>query len=783
MESRSRRRRRGNVPADLTSFVGRRADVAEVKNLLATSRLVSLVGPGGIGKTRLVLRVAADLRRAFVDGVWFVELADVADAADLPRAIAATIGVEIDGDPTKAVEALGERLRDDRMLLILDSCEHVVDGCADLVSDLLRAAGELRVLTTTRQPLRVGGELIHVVGSLDYPDPRTPLPPGAAAQYAAMALFVDRARAIVPEFAVTADNEGAVAHLCELLEGMPLSIELAALSLRVLSVQDLVARLDDPFDVLTTGPRTAPSRHRSLEAAVDWSHWLCTDRERELWARCSVFTGHFDRDAVVAVCAGSATSADEVLGLVAGLVDKSVINREEHDGSVRFSLSRALRAYGDKKLAELGETDSLRDRHLAHYEALLDRAIAESFGPRQEQALVALQRDHANIRAALEHAIVSAPGDDAALRLASRAWFYWIGCGYLNEGAQWLTEALDGSPGRPPRSADRASALRTSALIAALQGRLTDAEDLIAAAERSALEATDLDLRADSAHVHGLVALFAGDLGLAADRLAECAELYAAGDPVDAMAALVEVEQAIAYLLEGRSADAVEAIERCRQVCVACGDRWVLSHALQASGLGDLLRGDHGTAAALIEESLTIQRRLHDTLGVAFGLDLLAWVAAASGDGARAATLLGAAHRHWTAVGQPLFGSKHLISLRDKAEETARRLVGDGYDEAFARGAAFELEHAVAYALGEPQPNDVEVDAADPAVGLTRRESQVAELVARGLSNKEIAATLVVSQRTAEGHVQRILTKFGFTSRAQVATWVAEQRQPGSWGS
>jgi non-specific serine/threonine protein kinase len=773
VEPRPRRRRRGNVPADLTSFVGRRTDIADVKNLLATSRLVSLVGPGGVGKTRLVLRIASELRRAFVDGVWFVELADVREAGDVPRAIAAAIG--INGDAPETAESLAARLREDRMLLVLDNCDHLVEGCAALVTELLRAASEVRILTTTRQSLRVGGELIHLVGPLEYPDPRLPLPPGAAAQFAAMSLFVDRARAVVPDFAVAADNEDAVARLCGLLEGMPLSIELAALSLRVLSVQDLVDRLDDPFEVLTTGPRTVPSRHQSLEAAVDWSYALCTSGERALWARCAVFAAHFDRDAALAVCADDETSADDVLGLLAGLVDKSVLTREEHDGSVRFSMSATIRAYGEKKLADLGEDQVRREMHLGYYESLLDRAVAESFGPQQERWMVALQLDHANIRAALERATAVPPADIRALRLASQAWFYWIGCGYLTEGAQWLAEALDAASSPSP---DRAHALRTAALIAVLQGRLTDAEDLAAEAEAVAAEVPGVDMRAYVAHVRGLAALFAGDLGLAGDRLAAAAQLYVSGGPDDALPAFVEADRAIAYTFDGRAADAADAVERCRQVCVACGDRWVLSHALQAAALAEFLRGDLGTATALVEESLSTKRRFHDTLGIALGVDLLAWIAAASGEAERAATLLGAAHRQWRTIGQPLFGSKHFAALRAKAEEAARQSGDLGYEDAYARGAAFEVEQAVAHALREPEPRDVDIDASDPAIGLTRRESQVAELVGRGLSNKEIAATLVISQRTAEGHVQRILTKFGFTSRAQVATWVAEQRQP-----
>ena len=437
------------MPADLTSFVGRRSDIADVKNLLATSRLVSLVGPGGVGKTRLVLRIAAELRRAFVDGVWFVDLADLRDPDGLAPAIAAALGIA--GDEPETAETLGALLRENRMLLVLDTCEHLVEPCADLVSELLRAAGELRVLTTTRQPLRVTGELIHLVTPLECPDSRMPLPPGAAAQFAAMVLFVDRARAIVPDFAVTPDNEDAVAQLCERLEGVPLAIELAALSLRVLSVHDLVARLDTPFDVLTTGPRTVSDRHRSLEAAIDWSYALCTEAERDLWARCSVFAGHFDRDAAVAVCADGATSADDVLGILAGLVDKSVLSREEPNASVRFALSETLRAYGARKLVDLGIEEELHDRHLDYYEALLDLAVAESFGPNQEGALIGLQLDHANIRAALDHATQPTRRDDGrATRLASQGWFYWIGCGYLSEGAGWLDRALRVAPTPSP---------------------------------------------------------------------------------------------------------------------------------------------------------------------------------------------------------------------------------------------------------------------------------------------------------------------------------------------
>lgn len=763
----------GNLPAELTSFVGRKTEIAEVKQLLSTARLVTLVGSGGVGKTRLVLKVAGELRRAFADGAWVVELADIKDPDVIAGSIAEAMGLSGPtlGDP---VEFLCQHVQDRRMLLVLDNCEHVLEETAGVVAELLRAAPHLRVLATSIQPLRVEGERLYVVPPLEVPDPQQPLIPGTATQYAAMALFVERAAAVVPTFELDAGNEREVAHLCQRLEGIPLAIELAAVSLRVMSVHEVAARLDERFELLTTGPRTAPDRHQTLDATMAWSFDLCLPVEQLMWARCSVFAGPFDRLAAEEVCGDAVIDADTVLGVIAGLVDKSVLVRMESDGHVRFGMTEMMRQYGLVKLRAEGHEDILRDRHCTYYTRVVDEAARDAFGPDQAARLHALGRDHANLRAALDFALTS-PGDSAlALHLAATAWFYWAACGQLLEGKRWLDRALGRSS---DNSADRCQALWASAFIAVLQGEHDEAVDLADEAIRVARELDDRRGEAPALHVRGLAALFAGDLALAEVRFDEATRAYADARAESGLASLLLVHRGLSALFDDRLGEATTLVDQARQICLARGDGWVLSYALQALAMIDFVRGDISSTSRLVTESLGLKRALNDTLGIAVGMDMLSWVAAADLRFERAATLMGAAHRVWGGVGEPVFGSKNFAALRTRADEAVRRHADpQARAEAYERGTLFDVEQAIAFALDEPELPTVEADRVDPAVGLTRRESEVADLVAQGMSNKEIAAALVISQRTAEGHVQRILTKLGFTSRAQVATWVANQR-------
>ncbi|WP_345444760.1 ATP-binding protein, partial [Actinoallomurus vinaceus] len=350
------------LPAEVTSFVGRRHEVAEVKRLLSVSRLVTLTGPGGVGKTRLAGRVGALLRRAFADGVWLVELADLANPDLLVPAVCEALRIR-DHSARPAVEVLIDHLRDAQALVILDNCEHLVPECAVLVEALLRSAPRLRVLATSRQPLGVGSEQSLSVPTL----PVTSDGDVGVVAGDAVRLFAERAEAVVPGFVVTEDNREAVERICRRLDGLPLGIELAAVRLRALSVQQLLARLDDRFRLLTSGSRAVLPRHQTLRALIDWSYGLCTEAERSVWARISVFSGGLDLEAAEQVCVGDGIAREDMLDLVGGLVDKSVLVREEHPGTVRYRLLETIRQYGRERLIASGTEHLVQQRHRDYY--------------------------------------------------------------------------------------------------------------------------------------------------------------------------------------------------------------------------------------------------------------------------------------------------------------------------------------------------------------------------------------------------------------------------------
>ncbi len=382
------------LPADVTSFVGRRHDIAAVRRLLSAARLVTLTGIGGVGKTRLAVRVARDAQRAFPDGVHLVELASVKDAPMLPHVVIDALDLR-EQSARGPMTVLGDYLSRRRMLIVLDNCEHLVDAAADLTNGMLRVAPDVRVLATSRQSLGIAGEHVYPVPPLPVGALDEPVPPGTAAQYPSVTLFVERAAAVIPGFSLTAENETAVVRLCQRLEGIPLAIELAAVQLRVLSVDELAGRLDDRFRLLRAGGRNLPERHRTLKAVVDWSHDLCTSAERTLWARASMFAGGFGVDALEAVCSDDTLSEDDVLETVAGLLDKSIFLREERGKQVRFRMVETLRSYGQARLAESEDEAALRRRHRDWYLRQLETAGEEWAGPRQEEWASWLMAEHA----------------------------------------------------------------------------------------------------------------------------------------------------------------------------------------------------------------------------------------------------------------------------------------------------------------------------------------------------------------------------------------------------
>lgn len=761
------------LPAELTSFVGRRPEIGRVKELLGTSRLVTLTGVGGVGKTRLALRVARDVRRVFADGVYLIELAALKDPALLPHSVVDALGIA-EQSTRPPMTVLVDHLRHRHVLLVLDNCEHLLEASAELTDALLRAAPQVRVLATSRQALMVAGEQLAPVSTLPVPDPDVPLAAGLATQYPGLALFAERAAAVVPDFKVTHENQDAVIRLCHRLEGIPLAIELAAVRLRVLPVTELADRLDDRFRLLTQGSRTAPERHQTLQATIDYSYQLCSSRERLLWARASVFAGGFTLDAAEAACVDDELPHEAILDTVAALAEKSILTQEENAGGGRFRMLETLREYGQARLDESGGADAARRRHRDWCLHLVECACAEWFSPAQERWALRLRGEHANLRTALEYCVTEPGQARIALRMAGLPWFLWMALGFMTEGRLWLDRALqlETEPSR-----DRAWALGTAAHVAVLQGD-EDAEIYLEQCLALGHDLHDDEVIAYATHLHGLMSFLKAELKAGAKLFEEALQQYRKlpGLPEDYLTGML-IQAGVAYLLLDDLDRATELLQEMHERCTRAQDSWLLSYAVWGVGFAKLVRGELDEAETDLREALRIKRFFHDTLGLAFALDVLAWTQIAKGEAESGATILGGASEVWQTVGAQLFGSADLIDRRERFEKIARDALGDSaFDVAFARGADQSLQDLLATVLDErPVKPDAARDRRGPST-LTPRESEVADLIADGLANKEIAAALVISLRTAEAHVEHILSKLGFTSRTQVAAWVTEQR-------
>ncbi|MFF8605655.1 ATP-binding protein [Streptomyces sp. NPDC015346] len=736
---------------------------------------MTLTGIGGVGKTRLAFRVARELRRAFPDGVCLVELASLKDPALLPPTLIDALGIP-EPSARPSMTAVCDHLRERRMLLLLDNCEHLVEAAADLADQVLRAAPDVRILATSRQALRIAGEHVYPVPPLPAPDPEDPPEPGTATQYPSVALFAERSVAVVPGFALTPDNEAAVIRLCHRLEGIPLAIELASVRLRVLAVDELANRLDDRFQLLREGSRNLPERHQTLQALIDWSHNLCSPAEQALWARASVFAGGFGMDALERVCTDDTLPTHAVIDTVAGLLDKSIFIREEQGKYVRFRMLETIRTYGQARLAESGDEPALMRRHRDWCLRLVETVDEEWGGDKQQDWASRLELEHANLRRALDYCL-SRPGEArVALRMAAVPWF-WMAMGYVTEGKLWLDRALalDQEPSR-----ERAWALATASYITMTQGDEPTATALAEEARSLAARLGDRAALAYATHVLALchclrAGLAEADLPGAVPLFAEALQRYADAEVPAAYPNFARIELASVHILLGEADKAAEVVDDLFRRCQAAGERWQLSYALWERGFLKLIRGEVDAAESDLCEALRIKRSFHDTLGLALVLEVLAWTTVAKGEAERAATLLGGTAALWKTIGAPLVGSTHMIARREQFEKAAREKIGKAaFDAAFGRGRALTAEETLALALRErvqPAP-----ETQPPAPALSRREREVADLVSEGMSNKEIAARLVISPRTAEGHVEKILTKLGFATRTQIASWVVQQQ-------
>jgi predicted ATPase len=726
-----------NLPVQLTSFVGREREQATVRALLGRHRLVTLTGPGGTGKTRLALHLAAELLDAYPDGVWLVELAALADPALVPQEVATAVGVrEEPGRPLAAT--LTDALKPQRRLLVLDNCEHLLDACARLADALLRACPRVTVLATSREALGIAGEVVWRVPSLPLPELREgdDAPPVAAlARNEAVRLFVDRALLVQPAFAVTPHNAAAVAQVCARLDGIPLALELAAARVRVLTVEQIAARLDDRFQLLTGGSRTALPRQQTLQAAVAWSFGLLDEQERALLRRLSAFAGGCTLDAAEAVCAGGAVDPPDVLDLLTHLVDKSLVQSEPAGDAVRYRLLETIRLYGRERLLEAAEAAAVWDRHRAWCAALVARYWEERNAGRAGSLLDQVAGEDANLRAALEWCLETDPA--AALPLARHAGMAWQRRGRQQEAVKWLDAALARGSPSSALPAERAEALtlagrfyREMGDVAAARARLDAAravfavlgarsrEDQLlveyafcAVAEGDAPRAVplleealarcraagDVGETVNRLRDLGVVALGTGDLGRARALLTESIALARAtgGTTGHALARLGLIAR-----LEGDLPQARALLGESLAAVRAEGFRVGMVTAL--GGLGSVARaeGDLPRARACYREILDAGRRNGYDLGCPFGLCHFAFLAAAEGDPARAARLLGAVTEQARALLR-----MHRPDVEAEVATTlarARVALGDpAFDRAWQDGRALGLPQAVADALEE----------------------------------------------------------------------------------
>ena len=686
-----------NLPVHLTSFVGRESELSEVKRLLSGTRLLTLVGAGGSGKTRLAARTARDVMIEFEDGAWWVELASLSDPALVTQMIATALSVR-EQPGRQLTQTLCNELRAKSLLLILDNCEHLVDVCAALTDTLLRACPRLKILTTSREPLGVSGEIVWPVPPLSLPDLRHLPQAEELVEYEAMRLFIERACAAQPNFAPTEEETLDLAQVVHKLDGMPLAIELAAPRVKVLSIEQIAARLDDCFNLLTAGGRTQLPRHQTLRATIDWSYDLLSKKERMLLCRLSVFSGGWTLEAAELVCTGAGIERKEILDLLTHLVDKSLVTVAERESGAqrRYRLLETVRQYGHDRLVESGNLAAVEERHAAFFLKLAEEIEPKINTAARASWLATLDTEHDNLRAALTWA--AAAGEvDTVLRLCGSLFWFWLHRGYWSEGRSWLEGALAQSTVSSQMRA-RAKALHGEGLLAWTMGDHAMA--------RSRLEesmAIFRELRDDIglAHVLHFLALeiFGQGLQEEARKLAEESVAKFRQHGTDKFGLAVALASlGIVALGQADYAPSREHLEESVRLCREINDNWALSLPLRNLGAVELRLGEYDRAILFLRESLVVQREQKEKWFVSRSLETLAEVVAQQGDLIRAARLFGAAEALREAVGAsvlPVY--KHDY---DRGVATVRAgLTEERVNSAWLEGRNMVLEQAVAYAL------------------------------------------------------------------------------------
>ena len=756
------------MPAEVASFVGRRRELAEARKKLAAARLVSLVGPGGVGKTRLAVRLATSLGRGFPGGAWLVELAELQDPALVGNAVLSALDLR-DQAAAEPLDLLRSFLKDKDLLLVLDNCEHLLEAAAALVSELMKAAPGLRVLATSREPLDVAGEHVLPVPPLELPAPDAGQPLDRLRQNEAVMLFIERAAAAAGSFELTAANQGAVTGLCRRLDGLPLAIELAAVRTRTLGPEQIHDRLSDRFGLLTGGSRAALPRHQTLRATIEWSYDLLATAERTLLTRLCVFAGRFTLEDVEPVCCAGDVPPALALDLLSSLIGKSLVIKEDSAGGACYRLHETMREYARLKLREAGEEDVIELRCADYYRARCAQFAAEG-RYRLLPWLAWTEPRIDNLRAVLRRC--ADRGDfRRGIDLATCLIWYWI-TRATTEGAGWLDELLAGDTER----AAHPWAYFVRGFLAVLQNDPAAARPVLDRGAAAARAAQRPQVLSDLLAMASIAANMAGDRA-SSQRLLDEAQGVAGGRDELGSRLLMCQAQALNGLVNG-DLDAVRsAADDGARLSREAGDLYSLGMMLLNQGFAALLSGDQRAAGERFAEGLRTARQLDDRVAQCHLLGGLACCAAGSREPRLAARLLGATESIRTEAGASI--NAGMAPALAKATTAVTAALGPPrFTAEFSAGRQLSRDAAARLALGEPAPAvAAAADHGGPGI-LGQRETDVARLVAQGLSNKEIGARLFISERTVDSHVRNILNKLGFSSRAQIAGWISAPDGP-----
>ncbi len=814
-----------NLPVQLTSFVGRERDLAEVRQLMTASRLVTLTGAGGCGKTRLGIQVASTMIAAFADGVWLVDLVLLREPSLTPQFVAQALGVHEAANETLMESLLGF-VRSKQILQVLDNCEHLIEACALLVQSLLLQAPHLRILATSREPLAIAGETIYFVPPLALP-PGHGVAQGAVSasrlgvpeliSFDAVRLFVERSQAVAPNFRLTTDNAVVVAEICRRLDGIPLAIELASARIRVLSLEQISTRLEDRFSLLVSGQRIGQApHHHTLRATLDWSYDLLAPTEQTLLRRLAVFAAGFSLDLVESVCTDDELGSVQILALLSSLVDKSLVMAETVTRSqARYRLLETIRDYALEKLSETGEARWLQDRHLESFVAQTEETAPKLTGPYQKLWLDWLEGENDNLRAALAWALES-DQIESGLRIATALFQFWALRKDWQEGLAWFERLLDRADDRVPLAV-HANACTYAAYLAEWRGNSP-------AAIKYGRRGVELGEAAGD-EGRPILGFALGGLASAMKMAGDYEAVFTLGERfIDIFRQLGDSYSyylGMGILVQGQTATALgkyelarslldEALSMAREasdpyrVAMAldfsgdlsrCERRYAqsqapyeeavallrdlgaerdLAGALQNLGHVYLHLDNADRAESLFHESMALQQAQHNTPGMAECLIGFAALAAARDLPAAAARLLAAAAAAGWDNRTPDWHATRMEYEQTLALAHAR-LGEAAFRTEQAVGEMLSLSQAVEYALNLPADAAVAAESSKgPVQGLTGREREVAALVALGRSNAEIADEMVLSKRTVEKHIANILSKLALSSRAQIVRWAIE---------